>query len=316
MHLGEVAGVADTLVKALNDIGVHSEQRLLPAPTPHSPLPVKALSAAPRAAAAARLRSELRATGAIAHVHFATWGVWFIGRHPLVVHCHGSDVRDPDPVRRMVLRRTFTASDLVIAATPDLLRWLPDGARYLPNPVDTTMFDRVVPPAEATRDVLVFSALTDVKGALETLDVVAELKRLRPELRISAIDHGAHAPAFAHQGVEMVPYMTTGDLPGLLNDHRIVLGQRLLGVAGTSELQAMACGRAVVMPLSADVDVSLWPPVVDERDPLRAAAETLALLDDADRLEQAGSVARSWTRASHGVEAVSRKLAGWYGEID
>lgn len=315
MHLGEVAGVAATLVDELNRIGVHSEQRLLPTPAPRSPLPVKALFGAPRALAAARLRSELRATGAIAHVHFATWGVWFIGRHPLVVHCHGTDVRDPDRVRRALLRRTFAASELVVAATPDLLACLPDDARYLPNPVDTTLFAPTVPPREATRDVLVFSALTEVKGAMETLEVVRELKRLRPGLHISAIAHGPHVPEFSRQGVEMVPYMTAGELPALLNDHRIVLGQRRLGVAGTSELQAMACGRPVVMPLSAAVDPGLRPPVTSARDPRLAAAEALALLDDAERLEHSGSEARRWTVANHRVEAVGRKLATWYEEI-
>ncbi len=316
IHVGEVAGVAGTLVKGLNQIGVHAEQRLLPTPAARSSLPVKVLSSGPRATATARIRSELKSTGSIAHVHYATSGLWFLGRHPLVVHCHGTDVRAPDAVRRTALGRIFAASDLLVAATPDLLEWLPDRARYLPNPVDTDTFDRTVAPSAAHRDVLVFSALTDVKGALGTLEVVKELKRTRPDLSVTAIAHGPHVSAFEEQDVEMVGFMEAHELPGLLNDHRVVLGQRRLGVAGMSELQAMACGRPVVMPLRDDLDHSLRPPVLDESDPLLAAAQVVDLLDHTEQLERLGAEARSWVVSNHGVEAVSRRLADWYGEID
>lgn len=315
IHLGEVAGVAQTLVGGLVAEGFPAEFRPLPQPTPGAPLVVKALSSAPRVSAAVRLRRELARRDAIAHVHFATAATLFVGRHPLVVHCHGSDVRNPDRVRAVALSQVYRAADLIIAATPDLVEHLPAGSRYLPNPVDTDMFRSAVGLEDAPFDVLVFAQLTDIKGAPELLDIVRLIQRIDPAIRISAIDHGPYADAFRQLGVRMVDFMAPKELPGFINQHRLVLGQRVLGVPGTSELQAMACGRPVVMPIDPDLDPDLRPPVVDGADPTKVAEQVVSVLNTPTELSHMGEHLRSWTVANHDTRSVSRRLIGWYGEL-
>ncbi|MCB1256719.1 MAG: glycosyltransferase family 4 protein [Microthrixaceae bacterium] len=315
IHLGEVAGVARTLVDGLNSVGFRAVQRQLPAPAPDSNLVAKALTSAPRIASAKRIRSELKHTGAIAHVHYATSGLWFLGCHPLVVHCHGTDVRSPGSLQQRILNRVFAGADLIIAATPDLISRLPDGACYLPNPVDTERFAPDASGSVSSRDVLVFAALTDIKGAPEILRIVTQLKRARPELSITAIDHGSYADDFRAAGVEMIGFMDASELPGLISDHRIVIGQRKLGVAGTSELQAMAMGKPVVMPLDDSIDPMAQPPVITDADPDRVAEWILDLLDNDEELQRLGVVAREWTVENHGVVSVTRRLIDLYGTL-
>lgn len=315
IHLGEVAGVAATLVAGLAAEGFPAEQRLLPQPTPRAPLLVKVLSAGPRVSAAARFRRELAEREAVAHVHFATAATLFIGRHPLVVHCHGSDVRNPDRLKALALSRVYAAADLLIAATPDLLEHLPEGARYLPNPIDTLAFRPSVELDDAPLDVFVFANLTDIKGAPELLEIVQHVRRINPDITFSAVDHGPYAPAFRAAGVRMVDFMDPVELPEFVNQHRLVLGQRVLGIPGTSELQAMACGRPVVMPIDEKLESSLRPPVVDGRDTSAVAQHVVELLGAPSDLSDLGDESRSWTVANHDTVMVTRRLIQWYREL-
>lgn len=315
LHLGEVAGVANTLVTGLVTHGVPAEHHTLPHPAAKSGTLVKTLGAGPRLSAASRLRRDIHQRGAIAHVHFATSALFFSGIHPLVVHCHGSDVRHPKGTRKLALSRIFQSADILIAATPDLLDHLPSRARYLPNPVDLELFHPSSTPQDAEHDVLIFAGLTDVKGAPELLAIVQRLRQLVPRISISAINHGPHARSFAAAGVRMVEYMESDQLPEFICSHRLVLGQRVLGIPGTSELQAMACGRAVVMPLTHRSELWDNPPAVAEPDPDRAAHVVAALLEDPTALAELGTLARQWVVSNHDVDHVIRRLAGWYEEF-
>ncbi|MEZ5311775.1 MAG: hypothetical protein R2735_14535, partial [Microthrixaceae bacterium] len=62
MHLGEVAGVANTLVSGLRSVGVNADFADLPAPTPDAASIVKIFTALPRLTSAVRIRRDLRAT--------------------------------------------------------------------------------------------------------------------------------------------------------------------------------------------------------------------------------------------------------------
>ncbi|MEI2640573.1 MAG: glycosyltransferase family 4 protein [Microthrixaceae bacterium] len=313
IHIGEVAGVAAKLVKGLRDQGVHSQLRALPAPRPDSSLLLKGLSMWPRVSAAKEVRSELRLEDSIAHVHYATSGMLFAGTHPLVIHAHGTDVRDPSGLQSKILKRVFLAADLVLASTPDLIRWLPSNSVYLPNPVDTEMFCEY--PEEPERDVLVFAALTDVKGAPQILEVVRALKKQRPGIGITAINHGPYVEQFKAEGVELVDFTAPEALPGLIANHRIVIGQRKLGVLGTSELQAMACARPVAIPLDASLHSSDFPPVINAGYARDAADEILRLLEAPLDLIAVGAASRDWVVKRHSVPEVSRQLVKLYDKL-
>lgn len=315
VHVGDTAGVPDLLRRGLEELGVPTVGFTPPAHGAHAGTTRKVL-AAPRRFLDAR-RGIAKLSPALVHVHYATSGLWYLDRHPLVIHCHGTDVRAITGIRRRALNLVFSRADLVLVATPDLLAHVPPGSRYLPNPVDTDLF---APNPEGRGesaeggDVLVFSAISEVKGADTLIGVVGELLHRRPDLRVTVIDRGDRVEEIVRAGATRVEPRAQSDLPALLGAHRVVLGQQHLRALGTAELQAMSCGRPVV----GVADPALYDralPIARAIGVRDAADAALGLLDDAPRAEALGSEARDWALANHSMGAVARRLAGWYEEL-
>ncbi len=313
VQVGDTAGVPDVLAEGLVELGVPTVGFKPPPRSPRAGTARKALDAPLRLLDA---RSGLRKLSpSLVHVHYATAALWYLDRHPLVVHCHGTDVRGITGGRRRLLDLVFSRADLVVVATPDLLRDVPEGARYLPNPVDT---DLVSPGAgdsgDPEGDVLVFSALSDIKGADQLLATVRELRERRPSLRITAIEMGDRVAEVAAAGATVVPRRPQAELPQLIGSHRVVLGQQHLRALGTAELQAMSCGRPVVGVADAGLYGGELPIAVGAGAGANADA-VLRLLEDPAAAAQLGSAARSWVVRHHRSEAVVERLAGWYRQL-
>jgi glycosyltransferase involved in cell wall biosynthesis len=309
LHVGETAGVPALLCRGLNDLGHPAEQVVPPVPAPFASDLRKALTVPDRILTARRLVRTARPS--ILHAHYATSAIWYLDQSPLVVHCHGTDVREARGLRRRLLEMVFARSSLVLYATPDLRRWVPPGSVYLPNPVDTDLF-RPEPAQEPDGDVLIFAAATDVKGIDRQVDIVRALRSRRPQIAITTIDMGDQVGRLEALGVRVVPQLGQQELPTLIRSHRVVLGQQRLPALGTAELQAMACSRPVV----GVADPNLYPdppPVWSGGDPHEAATEVLDLLEDEDTVR--GAAARAWVERVHGILPVCRQLEALYDRL-
>jgi glycosyltransferase involved in cell wall biosynthesis len=313
VHVGDTAGVPALLMEGLGRLGVPVVGFSPEVPNPHAHGLRKLLDARTRFAHARRGLRGL--SPSVLHVHYATAALWYLDRHPLVVHCHGSDVRDVGGARRQILRAIFSRADLLLYSTPDLAPHVPPAARYLPNPVDTDRF-RPDPPGEpvARGDVLVFSAVSEVKGADRLISIVGALARARPDLRITAVDLGDRVGELAAAGADVIARQPQEALPALLCAHSVVIGQQHLRALGTAELQAMACGRPVVVVADPDLYPDP-PPVLAPSGTEDAAAEVLRLIADPVGAEKVGTAARAWVERHHAVDSVARTLAAWYEEL-
>ncbi|MEZ5239758.1 MAG: glycosyltransferase family 4 protein [Microthrixaceae bacterium] len=319
VQVGDTAGVPELLAGASKALGVPTET--------FAPPPRKARAGTLRKAMTApgRLLDARRALAgfspSVLHVHYATAALWYLDRHPLVVHCHGTDVRGVRGARRVLVDLVCARADLVLVATPDLLGEVRPGARYLPNPVDTGLFapvqDADTSPGELG-DVLVFAALSEVKGADGLIGAIGELKRRRDGLRITVIDHGPRVADAVEAGARVVRRRAQRELPELIGGHRVVIGQQFLVALGTAELQAMACARPVV----GVVDTSLYdgcgepPPVLTARGPAATAEAVLGLLDDPAEAVDLGARARDWVSTYHAVPVVAEQLVEHYLQLD
>ena len=236
----------------------------------------------------------------IVHVHSAsTLAHSRLGAPRYVVHCHGTDVRTAqyDPARRSSIVDGLLRAEAVLYSTPDLaehvLAHRPD-AVYLPVPIDV---DAVPEWAPGARPQVVFaSRWSSDKGVTTQLAVARDLTaRFGDRVELVGLDWGPCAAEAAAAGVRLVPRSGHAGYLALLAGASVVVGQAT-GMLGASEMEALAAGAPVVVP----VPLPLYddPPVLAVQ--AEGAADAVASVLDGAHPHDPG-VVRGWTRSVHGV---------------
>lgn len=320
-EINDIASVASEITRGLRARG-HEVDFLQPWLVGASLNPlVKPIVGPLRAADWAGLVRRLRhGNYDLAHIHYAYIGnVGFLGRFPYILHCHGSDVRDTNSFTRPFIRNAIRNARHVFYSTPDLepyVRRYREDCEFLPNPIDTGHFRPEVPPSERS-SVFICCALTDIKGAPRIYNACARLAATRPDIRITAIAGGPYTRQFeALPNVTLLPYQERRNLPGIINEHGVVLGWVKLGIAGMAELEAMACGRPVIAWFNQHHVYPEEPPFVRAVDGYDIALAIARLVDNPAERDRLGAAGREWVERYHGldiavdrVEAVARAIA-------
>ena len=89
----------------------------------------------------------------------------------------------------------------------------------------------------------------------------------------------------------------------------VVADQFTVGSYGSSALEAMSCGRPLVIALDRERFASRFaefPPVMNASSPAEIAAALSALAESADLRSDVGSRARAWVQANHGCAVAER----------
>ena len=249
----------------------------------------------------ARLRLQAKRHDVV-HVHSAsTLAHARLGAPRYVLHCHGSDVRTAQytPAQGDSIRAGLREAEAVFFSTPDLAEHvLPHRADaiYLPVPIDVDGIAEWA-PADGKPAVVFASRWSPEKDSATQLAVAAELvKALGDRADVVGLDWGPQAPDAAAAGVRLVPTGEHASYLRLLSTAHVVVGQSA-GILAASELEAMAAGTPVVVP----VPLPLYeaPPVFggSVTDAVAAVAELL----DGTAGHDPGK-ARAWVRDVHGVE--------------
>ncbi|MFN0096850.1 MAG: glycosyltransferase family 4 protein [Dehalococcoidia bacterium] len=248
----------------------------------------------------------------ILHIHYAYLGmIGVLGRFPYILHCHGSDVREITPFTRPLVERALAGALRVYYATPDLAPYVtsrrPD-AEFLPNPVDSEAFAPTTPATEAS-GVYICCSLTDIKGWRRLYRACAQLAKVRPDIQVTALDYGDHVQAFAKlPNVRLLPFQRRDQLPALINQHAIVVGQAFLGALGMAELEAMACARPVVAWYRNNAGYVEPPPIWRAVDGIDIARAVIRLHDDPAARETLGDAARGWVVRNHGMDHTAARV--------
>ncbi|OSY35176.1 MULTISPECIES: glycosyltransferase [Pseudonocardia] len=250
----------------------------------------------------------------IVHVHSAsTLAHSRLGAPRYVVHCHGTDVRTTqyDPARRASVVDGLLRAEAVLYSTPDLAEHVlvhrPD-AVYLPVPIDV---DAVPEWAPGARPQVVFaSRWSPDKGVATQLVVVRDLvARFGDRVDLVGLDWGPCAAEAAEAGVRLVPRSGHADYLALLAGASVVVGQSA-GILAASELEALAAGAPVVVP----VPLPLYdrPPVLAVQ--AGEAADAVASVLDGDHPHDPAAV-RGWTRSVHGVVSAVDMVTGLHRTV-
>lgn len=249
-------------------------------------------------------------TSDVIHVHYATavnlLQQPYIRKRPYVLHLHGTDIRrlwkasaTHDQVQRAIDGASavfYTNLDTVEEATTARA-----DAQYMPAFVEPQLLPEWRPGSEhGTPTVLFVSRWDDTKGVETQLETARALRAALPAAtRLLGLDWGPAAAAAADLGVELVPRQNHRGFLDLVASSDVAIGQAA-GIIAVSELEAMAIGPTVLLPVTSLQDGGDPPPVllgtIDE-----IVEQTLVAVKD-PRASSARVNARPWVLGKHTPE--------------
>lgn len=309
VQVGDVASVAPALTGA---IGERADIRVLPFAQRGAQRSgyAKALLAPLRVFDAALVARRVRALRPdIIHIHWVPNGiVGLFTDVPWVLHCHGSDIRELNALRRAIFEPVIRRASAVVYSTPDLrtaVERLRSDAIYLPTPV--RLPDLL--PQERTWDVMLASRAASVKGAEIAFAGLATLHSDLPNLRSIAVDGPVFQPIASR--LEFGPKETFLDH---LGRSRVVVGQFRLAALGIAELEAMSLGRPVV----SGADPALYPqppPIRYARSANDVRREVRELLDNPEAADELGRRGRDWVARHFDPERIADTAMALYASL-
>jgi hypothetical protein len=219
-----------------------------------------------------------------------------------VLHCHGSDVRTRqyEPGWSRIIRNGLRDAEAVFYPTPELAEHVlphrPD-AVYVPIPVDVHNVAEWAPEPGKPRIMFASRWSADKNVDVQLALARALLPAVDDRADVVGLDWGPQAPQAAALGVRLVPRTDHATYLRLLTGSRVVMGQAA-GILATSELETLAAGAPLVLPVTLPLYADTTP--VYGGSIADAVAVTLALLDGSQPHSLAAT--RRWTRDHHGIE--------------
>jgi hypothetical protein len=200
------------------------------------------------------LKVLLKAKGyTLIHLHsfdrLLPWLRRLYPKKPVVLHYHGSDIRGRWREKAPLWRQ----ADGLLVSTPDLLEGAPEDARYLPNPVDTSIFKPSHKAERVERLALHFN--TGYPWSREDLEWARRVAA-RLQLKLQLIDRQA----------QPIPYL---ELPHILSSAEYLIDRRRIRSLSLVALQALACGVKVI-----DWREEVVEGLPQEHEPLQVARQT------------------------------------------
>ena len=207
---------------------------------------------------------SLKVKSDVYHVHYLLQDCYLasrFGKHPLVGHAHGSDIRDAlkHKVLGRLVRHNLRTCEKILVATPDILesaREINETAEYLPNTYDENIF--YVKPLEKIGDrpqVLIAGRSNwKIKG---TDKAIRALSKIKERVSVSIIRYGKdfdETAALAERlGLKLtiLPRVPHEEVRNYYWSSDVVIDQfPPSGTIGNVGIEAIACGRPVVNYIS------------------------------------------------------------------
>lgn len=315
LHIGDISGTSGAVIEIANRKGL--DWSLHPVPPGRSSN--FAIVGVRRLLDLLRTRLD-RQRHDILHINYGVSGYYGWFRKGVVLHLHGTDVRQDlhSAVLGPVVKYSIRSADIVLYSTPDMaadVRAIRPDAVWFPAPLQPAAESELAPshPRDGRR-IFFSSRWDDSKGAHEMIQLAAKIKAVRPELQLSGIDWGRHASKAADSGVRLLPRLGSQDFRQQLADADVIVGQLAFGVLGLSDLEAMVQGRPLVAKFTAAEAYGSEAPIANTsaREPLDLV---LDLLEDPVGARELGRAARRWALEHHSASASQRRLEQLYEAV-
>jgi glycosyltransferase involved in cell wall biosynthesis len=218
----------------------------------------------------------------------------------IVIHLHGSEIRDPSGTARKNLRFLQSNSHKFIVATPDLLKFVP-GAIYLPNSVDGEWFSKERESRKGDGEFVVVHAPTSraLKGTEYIIDACNDLKKKGYRIKLILLEQVNHQ--------EIRKFYEKAD---------VFVDQLLLGWYGVAAIENMAMGNPVMAYINPELrkKFALDLPIIHaNKDNIEEVIEKL--LKNREKLAKIGVASKEYAESNHHPKANARKLIEIYNSI-
>jgi glycosyltransferase involved in cell wall biosynthesis len=327
IHINTINQVANMHARGLAPLG-HTSEIVQPSMAGGlKPLPIKLAAMPWRMVDMVRVIPRLSPRHFdLAHIHWASYGaLGLFGRIPFVVQVHGTDVRYrlAESGHRALFARISRKAGAILCTTPDLLspvRAVCPAARYMPGPIDTALFAPPTQPAAADRPwtVFLFTRLDPIKRADLAADGIERFMARHPEVRVRMLDWGERRAEFRQrfgERVEFLPPVAPHEVPQMLQEADVVVGQFGIGALTLSELQGMSYGLPVITSFQYGAEYSAPPPLLNAESAEQITERLEEVYASPTAAAALGARARTWVIEQHSYEEVARRLEALYAEI-
>lgn len=250
--------------------------------------------------------------------HFGILGLFI--RCPMYLHCHGTDLRNKRKNLFMFLTRIAMKTAVkVFVSTPNLIEEVPEIYRsksvFIPNVVNSYDFNlKPTTIDQKSIKILIISKLDISKGIDEIFGALPKVEQLTEVSRITFFKFGnLRVKPILPKGdkylaLDKVPYK---EIPKIILDHDIVIGQIELGAIGMSELEAMWMSKPVVANFQYDNFYKETCPILQASSSEEIVTQVKFLIDNVDNLLKIGKKSREWVYRHHMMQALSKQ----YGKL-
>jgi len=268
----------------------------------------------------------LRAKGDIYHCHYLLQDCWLalkFGKHPIVGHAHGSDLRDVIRSRKWgwMVKSNLKSCDKILVAQPtilDIAKEFNDTVEYFPIPYDPKLFYNA--PFVTRREVKrVFMASPQdfrIKGSDKLLRA---LSLVRIPFKVVAVRYGRdirRAEKLAEDlrlDVKFIDKVPHDCMNQLYWGSNIVLGSFGVGQLDTVAIEAMACRRPVVHHIRKRF-YQLCP-LGEFASVEELSEDIIRLLTDEKEIEKRIQTQLEYVKANHSAPILAKKLDKIYEKL-
>lgn len=316
LHLNNVAEVGKIISNQQIISGLDSEFIDLVKPLSSSNFALKLLSLPIRFAHALLLRIKISlGSYDIIHVHYTTSALFFLGiKSRLVVHVHGSDVRDQDKskFRFLINKIVFKYSDLIFYSTPDLKIHLDKyevTAIFAANPLDIENFNETQLPLLS---IFIHASISQIKGATILIEAIKKIQYDYPGVKISYLGFGDTLDDIEKLKLNKMTKVKRENLKSLISSHGLILGQFKVGAIGMSELEALACNRPVVCHFEYDHVYKTPSPFLKAKTADEIYQHVKSYLENPTSFLIDKEKYRAWVIENHSKEKIERLIYNNY----
>ena len=309
LHLNNIAQIGQILSNQQNYSGLDSEFTDLIKPFAKSKL--KYLAFPIRILHALYLRLKIRLKNiSIIHVHYSTSALLFLfTKAKLVVHVHGSDVRDQHKSKlfSIINSLVFKFADLILYSTPDLKPHIDRFnviSHFIPNPLDIENFYETSEPKD--KSVFIHASISHIKGADIFLPALNKANDKYRDLMVSYLGFGDMINEVKNSQFKRLTKVNRIELKNIISEHGLIIGQFRVGAIGMSELEVLACKRPVVCHFEYNDAYPESPPFLLAK----TTDEIFKIIEDyyfnPEKFSHNKDKYRNWVKNYHSTEKIER----------